>query len=586
MAITKSTLGLSVREKDNRSTGDLPLTPARAKKWLAELPIANVTETANLYYQYLRQVNSLILDPADRLKLMLQVCPTTDYLVESIGESYSQRPVSLSERRRQAADQVQALLTETVIGFNTAIESAVTDPGVSDRVRKKTAPTAIACAIYYLSRIQLQRYQLYRPVGNRIWREIHSLFLLAERNEWLDQKVNTTILPDTSIRTQYHRSLLLALSRPYERRPGESVLLFAALTDYAGGLVLKDRMDTDYHYAVNPEIDLPPQPLSSVPETEPEAWRSLDLQPAIRQLESGLEQQRTGWLNRRKSRPSSLDPHLNRQLVDAWSEIKSRTFLRIHSDVPARICVGLNASCALLAEQFAHDQGWHNLLSVTDKDDKFAAELVEIDPQDNRSNFQWKHYPGENEPREDVFASIYQPRQAKDETPQQKPVVRTPKSYNWSDAVISNASPAGLCLRVLDNQPAYTEANEIITITYDNDVGETNVSVGIIRWARWINDKELLIGVELQAPQAVPVKTCVQPEHGSPKYRHSGLLLPALKSVGLNATIITAPINYQEGDQVLVKTPGAKLKVRLGKLLFRTENYFQFSYQEESKAAD
>ncbi len=50
MAITKSTLGLSVREKDNRSTGDLPLTTAQAKKWLADLPMANITETANLYF--------------------------------------------------------------------------------------------------------------------------------------------------------------------------------------------------------------------------------------------------------------------------------------------------------------------------------------------------------------------------------------------------------------------------------------------------------------------------------------------------------------------------------------------------------
>ncbi len=92
-------------------------TPRDLKRWIAELPKANLGETARLLYQALGELNQLLTPSENRLQLLELIRPEVYYVCKHLERHFLNQSVVLDERPRKVANLCQALQNHLAIGY-------------------------------------------------------------------------------------------------------------------------------------------------------------------------------------------------------------------------------------------------------------------------------------------------------------------------------------------------------------------------------------------------------------------------------------------------------------------------------------
>ncbi|MDT8451287.1 MAG: hypothetical protein RQ936_00920 [Gammaproteobacteria bacterium] len=255
---------LLIPEQAEVSNSILPLHPRKAKKWLSDLPQANMGEMTKQIFALIRELNRKKIPAKHRLEIMEMLRPPCRGIFDNLKKYFINRTFPLPEKSKKIVNLNQALLQEMALGYKIIIQQA------ADKIEKidnKTQAIAITRAIKYQSELFLRASEIYASVPANVWRDVHQMFAYA-----VDLKAYKNMVKDnehpgekTTIEDLYKQMLLFALSRPTTMRQSDSQRVYNKLNQWTAQTrlyVQPQENQIDRFFCVRVEEDRPPSYLN------------------------------------------------------------------------------------------------------------------------------------------------------------------------------------------------------------------------------------------------------------------------------------------------------------------------------------
>ncbi|MDG6404148.1 molecular chaperone, partial [Pseudomonas quasicaspiana] len=318
-------------------------TPKDLKRWISTLPKANLGETARQLYQGLTELNLLLTPSENRLQLLELLRPEVHFVCKHLERHFLNQAVVLDERPRKVANLCQALQNHLAVGYKLIIER------VSSRLSRDRIPlltTALQRAIQCLNGPLIRANQLYCPVQEGLWLELHKIYQIACEH----QLQNLPVADEQAIHSRsltveqtYTIALLMGCSRCNQMRQLNIGRLADVLDAWSPFVRLQSPTDETSLYALSARQDKPPLYKSLFPEDQHPTLLGLNTQTLAamitRYLETPVDQRAQSPL----LVPQGFPPDLLEHLATAWGDVAERTFQRTPGQGTLNLCIGMSA---------------------------------------------------------------------------------------------------------------------------------------------------------------------------------------------------------------------------------------------------
>jgi len=591
--------GLTLRELQVYHKPAVELTPKQIRLWVDQLPAANLGDSSRSTYRLLVDVNQAILEPDIRLSILTTIEPVALRLVDALERQFINNHISLNNKQRKIAALVQAIQTELSIGFHAVIESIIID-GVK-RSQKKLLVQAIGLAIKYHGLVILRCYQLYASVPPRVWREIYLSYQLARTYE-IETQVFKTNNSETerSPKDYFIQVMLLAIANPYQLRQAEIELLWELLPKYVCLCSLEAHAFNKYPFLINLNSSSPPVQKALYRNIDNENCLKISIIAIIEKLKLDLTHVQE------KVRLSARKTMILKHLINNWSHSAQRSFARTHCEDEIHVSIGLGATHYLLMESVlmqqiadpiseSEDQNLNpQSLDAMEGSLKNATIAVVASAKDRTSVNADRNYLSTSAiADEDVWAKLYQPNRGVSQVEQKKFVAQRSRdtivrdNYKIQNCNLINMSPGGYCLQIPSaDLPKNAQTGEIIGFI-EGDKNNQHWSIGVVRWVRrQVKQDYIQMGVQLLAPDAVPISIQLRNSRSENNNSQRALLLPALTGVGQAATIITNPLAFSLNNKVCITEVSQEYEVRLTKEINSSGSSRQFYFERIAKTVE
>ena len=553
---------LRVPTPDQRSLTFCDATPAGLKRWLDQLPRAKLGEFARMLYQGLLELNRLILTQEARLRLLEALRPDVQRVCQQLERHVFNQAIVLDERSRKVANLCQALQNLLAAGYKLIVVEE------SERGERNTLlATAIQRALRALFGPLIRAAQLYTPVHDNLWLELHQLYRLAVTSGLHTQKIRDELLPgdgNQTITQAYSAALLFGAARCNQLRQSHIAQLTLHLDDWAGLVRLQGPEQTGTLMVVAPQIDAPPRYRSLLREANLSGLLGLAPQALVQAIEDYLALAPEQRARARLPVHGDLSLDLLQHLVGAWGQEADRAFQRMPGNGQVQVCIGMSA----LHYQLAGGQAFAETLQQA------AAQVPE---------------PFAPKPKEDVWSLAFDAD------------TRTSDALEWDAGALEeihydvlpgegdsaspafpihnvqvvNHSPGGYCLSWSGEVPEQLQAGELLGVKLPED---HNWGPAVVRWVRQVPGSGTQMGVELLAPTARPcgLQLLRKAEQNSQYLR--ALLLPEIKAIDQAPTLIAPRLPFQEGSKVQINQQGVEQRGMLDRRRSMTVSFSVFEY--------
>lgn len=539
-------------------------TPRDLKRWIADLPKANIGETARRLYQGLSELNQLLTPSDNRLQLLELLRPEVYYVCKHLERHFLHQSIVLDERSRKVVNLCQALQGHLAIGYKQIVVR------IAPRFSKDRAPLlthALQRAMHCLNGTLIRATELYAPVPEGLWLELHQLYRIACTHRLQDQSLRDPLASQTqtiSIEQTYTVALLLGAARCNQLRQNQIARLVEVLEPWSKWLKLQTQASG--LFAVAPELDIGPRYRAKFRPEQLESLLTFDPQPLVAAIDAHLRDIESA---NPLPVPAGLSVDTLQHLSAAWGQAVERSFQRTASQGTLTLCVGMSALHFYLGGQ------------------RPFSEILK-NPGSGRAKFTAMEPAG---PQNDHW------RQAFDAAPQgtadamlpyeeiEYPQLQIDDSHETSDhnrhfptyvLPVINHSPGGYCLAWPDAVPEELQAGEMVGI---EDAAGGGWSIAVVRWIRQVRGGGTQMGIEQVAPYAEPCGLQLVRARDDHSHYLRGLLLPAISAVDLPATLLAPRLPFQEGNKVLINTNGEERRAGLDRRLASTNSFNQFAYR-------
>ncbi|PCJ50245.1 MAG: hypothetical protein COA74_03205 [Gammaproteobacteria bacterium] len=586
MILVKGTIGLGIRERHPGS--DLSIySQESTRQWLEQLPTANLGETSRRVYHRLLESNAVLIDAKSRSSILSSLESSVKHICDSLKKHYIGHSVSLSTKQKKIANLCQAIQLEMAIGYKTIIEDLLSD----EKYSNKLLPLAVNHSLYYLHSVQIRSYQLYRDLPQGLWHEIHTLYQLAEQNQFHENKYTIGTISYQTLGT-YKKILLLATTNPNQLRQKDIEDIAHSLSLIARKTRLDSAPDADYDFVVNLNTDAAPFHRALIKDGMKAHYRGISLHQVVSLLQDELK------LADSSKTKTGIDERILRHLLRAWGTMATRAFSRTAGNGVIKISIGLAGCHYLINKEMHGDEDTIDsleggaLLESLEGSLKDAMVIGEEEsnnlhiPKPRNNNWN-SNISGPAIKTDNFWDAVYIKRSATDLPEVKKPVdfmVPTSKptesdKYDLKEATIINVSPGGYCLKLDGHLPKQTQTGEIIGLLEHNRDGSHIWNIGTIRWMQQNDTGFLQLGVQLIAPNAEPVLGQMRSNHMDEHSYQRCLLLPELLGIGQPQTILTSPIPFSANHNLHIKSNAHDDVIHLVKLLASGHSYQQFEYR-------
>ncbi|MFJ3376913.1 molecular chaperone [Pseudomonas sp. NPDC086112] len=542
-------------------------TPRDLKRWIANLPKANIGETARQLYQGLSELNQLLTPSDNRLQLLELLRPEVYYVCKHLERHFLHQTIVLDERSRKIANLCQALQSHLAIGYKQIVIR------VTPRFTKDRAPLltqALQRAIHCLNGALIRATELYCPVPENLWLELHQLYRIGCQFQLQNLSVRDELASQTqklSIEQTYVVALLLGASRCNQLRQNQIARLAEVLEPWSQWIKLQPAKLDNGLFAIAPDLDTGPRYRSKFLAEQQERLLGIDPQPLVMAIENHLQQSAD------KVSPLPVPAGLNldtlQHLHAAWGQAAERSFQRTVGHGTLTLCVGMSALHFYLG-------GQRSFNDILKKPGARPAQFSATDPT-ARAKDQWRHaFDAAPHGTADTllpYEEIEYPHLQNDDSheasdrQQHFPIYALP---------VINHSPGGYCLAWPGAVPAELQAGEMVGI---EDVAGQGWSIAVVRWIRQVRGGGTQMGIEQVAPCAEPCGLQLIRSHDEHSQYLRGLLLPAISAIDLPATLLTPRLPFQEGNKVLINTNGEERRAGLERRVASTNSFNQFAYR-------
>jgi len=545
-------------------------TPRDLKRWIAELPKANLGETARLLYQALGELNQLLTPSENRLQLLELIRPEVYYVCKHLERHFLNQSVVLDERPRKVANLCQALQNHLAIGYK---QIAMRIAAKFSKERLGLMTTAIQRALHCLNGPLIRASQLYCPVPESLWFEVHQLYQIAiahqvQNNPVRDELANQT--QSLTIEQTYIVALLLGCSRCNQMRQNNIARLAEVLEPWSVLVTLQNASLPSSLFAVAPATDTPPRYTSQFPAEQLSGLLGIDTGALVEAMKEYLELPADRRGQSRLLVPGSLSLDTLQHLCAAWGEAAERSFQRTPGQGELTLCIGMSALHFYLGGQ----RSFSEILKrpTASSTAHFTAQMVNRAEKDS-----WVlAFDAERHGSADTLLPYEEIQYHPTEADVSQAAANSAEDFPTFALQIINHSPGGYCLAWPREVPSQLQAGELVGI---QDTTSQGWSVAVVRWIRQVRSGGTQMGIELIAPHAQPCGLqLVRNSEETSQYLRA-LLLPEISAIGVPATLLAPRLPFQEGHKVMINTNGEERRAGLNNRKASTGSFNQFEYR-------
>ncbi|MGL4318865.1 MAG: molecular chaperone [Pseudomonas sp.] len=559
---------LRVPTPDRQALSFCDANPRELKRWIAGLPKANIGETARQLYQSLVELNQLVTSSDNRLQLLELLRPEVVFVCRHLERHFLNQSIVLDERPRKVANLCQALQNHLAIGYKLIIAQEL--PRLS-KERTQLLTVTLQRAIHSLCGPLVRASQLYCPVPEGLWLELHQLYRIAKQHGLQQAQVADQLAQNgksLSPEQAYIAALLLGCARCNQMRQSSIARLAEALESWSALASLHAADDPYSLFVITPQQDGPPRYKSLFRDSELHNLLGLDPHALVDALKEQLLLPE-GSTERRLPIPEGMTDDLLQHLSSAWGDIAERTFQRNPGRGSLNLCIGMSAVHYYLAggKPFAEvlqrpEEGRSAQFKVSNTGGGPDIWSTAFDAQ------RQSHWEAGMPMEEIQYKGM---RSAGEQEP-----VEAVESYPNFDVPIVNHSPGGYCLSWPKEVPSQLQAGELLGV--QDNPGQA-WSVAVVRWIRQVRGGGTQMGIELIAPHAQPcgLQLVRKSEQNSQYLR--ALLLPEIRVISRAASLITPRLPFQESNKVVINLNGEELRAVLSRRQTSTGSFSQFEYR-------
>lgn len=556
------------------------------RKWLQDLPMTQIQAVSALFYRALPEVSRLKTSAENRLAILEAMRDPVFQCLEGLAQRYLNQPLILPEAALKTATVAQAILKHMNNAYLAVVQELCIQSDPKQELQGSRA-LAVHRSLSGLGQQVLRNYQLYVPISSQVWAEIHALYQIA-RLLGLEQAPVEDSLPHhrniNTIHGAYLRPLLLASARPNQLRQEEVAQCYNALEFLVSAAELDkyDAAGKENLFVVLTAGNSPPLYKSR-----------LSLVEAKQQAQYLLEVRTTGLITRLKELQSAppdeiaaqpglqLSPALINHLIQAWSHLALRSFERqgVHTDI--EVTIGLTNIHFHLAGGLPFNAFLNQSSSLAGEEkgaifQKRGAKLKIEDPE--KGDDPWGN-------AFDITGTILDGAQRSTSNIEYALLAREKEDHAGKYPIFTvpmiDRSPGGFGLEWRNEIPGQVKAGELVGL---REYGRNRWSIGVVRWAHQIKGATQL-GIQVLAPQAMPVGLAVVHKTGGLSEYLRGLQIPELKAINQPASLIANAISFHEYSKVKLysRSPTGEarddINLQLTQRLFATGSFSQFAYR-------
>ena len=547
-------------------------SPRDLKRWLGNLPKANLGEMARQLYHCLVELNQLITSTENRLQLLELLRPEVYFVCKHLEKHFLNQAIVLDERPRKVANLCQALQNHLAIGYKLIVTQEA-QPFI--RERGQIMALAIQRAMHSMFGPLVRASQLYCPMPEGLWLELHQLYRLATQLNLQQQQVREpqarhrdSLSPEQT----YIQTLMLGCARTNQMRQSGIARVAEAMEQWSDLVTLQGAELDSSLFAFSGEVDGPPRYKTLFPSASLPSLVGINPHRLIDSIARYLADTPQERENHSLPVPEGLHLDLLQHLQSAWGDIAERTFQRNPATGSLTLCIGMTPLHFFLSGE----KPFNDTLKLNNPAP--AAPVVASTPtRDVWANAfdaeRISHWEQGIESEEIQFKLPQQQSSSQSDPGSADNSTERPPTFQLP---IVNLSPGGYCLSWPREVPGQLQAGEILGL---QDAPQSSWSVAVVRWIRQVKGGGTQMGIELIAPQAQPCAVQLLRKAEQPSQYLRALLLPEIAVISQPASLITARLPFQEGNKVHINSRGEERRALLTRRKTSTGSFNQFEYR-------
>jgi len=338
-------LNLSV-PSDRHAAGNVELNEKLLRHWIHQLPVNDPIEFSRRYLDALKRFNGNDITHVERMKLLDMYREPFNKVVLTLTSGKLQKLIKSPTQRLDLVNKMADVLNELARGYKIVVVEA--DAQSNNLKLKPLIHMAIYRAVEQISLQALHAYKLYRTLPEKLFRELHQLYMLTEAAGIADKApfVNSQYKAEFSVQRRYTQLLLTSICNPYGLADGDVLRTYQLMLQLASAarlILLSDEAKPEAgHFYINCLSDRTPAP-SVLPVLENEhrpPTLMMDTKPILSQVDTLFDQaERQGNYH-----PAADNIQLLRQIVPYLNTSYQRKQVRVpvEDNKSAYITVGLD----------------------------------------------------------------------------------------------------------------------------------------------------------------------------------------------------------------------------------------------------
>jgi hypothetical protein len=510
-------LDLSVPAVDPALRQLVETRPRTVADWLQRLPFGSPIDTTQQLAAALHALNRHALGGSERAALLALYRPVVQQAAASLEALLADAGVPPHAQQQQFSALLHDLRSEHSIGYKHVLRDLAQRR--FDLGGPKRSAEAVAHLLTALGDQLAAAYLTYAPPPAGLWQDMHRLHAYAEAAHLANDTVGDAPSPSFA----YRHALLLALADPPHMSHAEFVHTRLYLDRFAGLAQLLDAPVSGHRgFAVRTDDDVPPSHLAGGPAAG-ERW--LDTDALCDHLHDTAARLRSGETPRGIGLPPGMEGELSlslcKRLLRQWSGEMQRTFKR-------------HAAPGTTVQAVAGVSAIHRLLEQ-------LPQASGSDPDEEDSL-----------PIHDVGLASAAPGVA--------------HVTLWT---VRNDSATGLALHGTPDAPLNLKVGDPLALRADD---EAAWSLGVIRWIRMRDARQVELGVERLSPQVRPV--WVRPLRGRRRASpEPALFIPGLAALKQNDRLLLPRHVYQIGMDAELWQPSNRSTLTFGRRVEHTPSF-------------
>ncbi|MBK8188647.1 MAG: hypothetical protein IPK77_16090 [Cellvibrio sp.] len=543
--------------------------------WIHSLPLTQADEVSAIFYTALPELSRVKANWELRLSMLETVRTPLHHCMEGLSKRFLNQPLIMPESAVKTATIAQALQKHLLNAYLVVIRDLCNNPKDKEHHLALAIYRALTCAGY----LSLRSYQLYLPPAEYLWQTVHTLFLIAEHLDILDESCADPLLTQTHHSNPtyaYIRILLIAAARPNQLRQEEIQQVFNLLENLSTLVNIHplDLTKSENVLITLTQSDIPPLFISKAKQSDLNLDGAYELgcTALIQRLKELSE------LNTEETQDKKFTLSVINHLQTAWKQQTQRSFNRQVTRLNIEVLVGITNIHFHLSGQLPFQvflQQENTPAGKNDASPAFAKRGVQLKSSQ------------ESDPWDDPFDIAGTDQNSSLLTTssiEQRIRQQTLEQYQGQHLVYSvpliDKSPGGFGLEWHGEIPLQVKAGELLALKENN---RPNWILGVIRWAHQIKGATQL-GVQILSPKVTPVGIALIHRTGGFTEYLRGLQIPELRTINQPTSLITNAVTFHENSKVKLFTPDknqqpSTTNIQLSKRIFSTGAFNQFGYR-------